>query len=361
MALQSSDWLFSNRTDSFRFVEVEFDEGGKLHNKSEITAIEETGGQIKYQDMTSLKVSASLPFAGDFDLGKNYIRIYSASMLGDKEITLLHGTFLPSRPSLDYSGAAVAGSIECYSLLKVLEDTALEEPLALSEFTDPVGQATLLIAETKLSFIADASTMLLSAPRTYDAGTSYLEVCNDLMEVAGFIPLAIDASGTVRLIRYADPANLTPVWTLRDDTEKVVFGPEVSYDFDTFDVPNKVIAVRSNSKEEESLIATAINEDPLSRFSTVSKGRIITYVETVNEAENLEALQDVAERVLSEKSSAVESVEISHPYLPYNTGDALRLVYTKHGLDFTGVVVSKEIELRRGMPTKTKLRRYVRR
>lgn len=358
MAWQSSDWLSSNRHDAFRYVEVD---RATMRDVRDIGSIEETGGSIKYQDLTSLKVSADLPFVGDFGIGANYLRIYSVSTLGDESITMLHGTFMPSRPSTDYSGAAATGTIDCYSLLKVLDDMAVEEPLTIAPGSDPVGQATLLVADAGLAFIADESAMLLSSSRSYDAGTSYLEICNDLMGVAGFGSLGIDASGAVRLERYMDPTDLSPLWTLRDDRPGVVFGPDVSHDFDVFDVPNKVIAIKSNASDEEPLMATAVNNDPLSVFSTVARGREVVHVATVSDVEDQEALQTVAERILIEKSGAVESIEVRHSFLPYNAGKALRLVYTRHSIDVTGVVVSKELGLERGMPCKARIRRFVRR
>jgi hypothetical protein len=359
---------------------------GVLTNIAEVFEIEETGGSLGYNDLTALKVSAELPYVGNFDIGNDYLRIYSLSSLGEEGSAdyraqeILHGTFLCSRPQTDYTGATASGTVECYSLLKLLEDTALEEPLTLGEGADPVGEATLLIASVGLASVADVSSTLTTSARSYDAGTSYLEVCNDLMGVAGFDTLEIDASGTVRLMRYVDPASLEPRWVLRDDAPDVVFGPEVTQELDTFDVPNRVIAVKSASGDEVPLTAVAVNDDPTSIYSTVSRGRVITYVDTVSdlglkkpevaegeEAEEpsteeiLAALKAIAERTLTTKSSAVESVELAHPYLPYNTGDALRLVYTKHDLDFTGVAVSKTLELKSGMPTKCRLRRFVRR
>ncbi len=354
MAWQYDDWFRSSRLDSFRYAEVD---RSTMLDIRDLDSIEETGGSIKYQDSTELKVSADLPFVGDISLGSNYIRVYSTSVCDNEEITILHGTFIPSRPSTDYSGAVATGTLDCYSLLKILEDTALEEPLTIEAESNPVGEATRLIARAGLPCIADESTTLLSTSHSYDAGTSYLKVCNDLVTIAGFTTLGIDASGAVRLVRAKEPSQLTPVYILRDDVDNVIFSPQVAHDLDIFEVPNKVIAIKSNAKDSTPLIAVAVNDDPLSIYSTVSRGRVVA---KVSDAENQAGLAAIASRVLIEKSSTVESIDLSHPYLPYNIGDALRLVYTKHELDFTGVAVSKTLELKRGMPCKTCLKRFTR-
>jgi len=343
--------------DTFKYVEVD---KNSFQNIREVDAIVECGGTIKFNALTSLKVSAELPFVGDFDLGNNYLRVYSTSWFGGQEINLCHATLIASRPATSYTGTSTTGALECYSLLKLLEDTAIEEPLTYTAGADPVGQATLLISKVGLPFIASSTTMKLSTPRSYEAGTSYLEICNDLLGAAGFCELDIDSLGNVRISKYTDPAYRLPVWTLRDDDKEVVFGAEVSHELDTFDVPNKVIAVMSNV-DKASMIATATNTDPTSVFSTVQRGRTIAHVEKVSDVESQSALTDVAKRVLAEKSSAVESITIEHPFLPFNTGDALALVYTKHQLEFSGIAVSKELLLKRGMFTKTCIRRFVRR
>jgi len=331
-----------------------------MKDLSETDTINETGGTIKYDALSALKVSADLPFVGNFNIGNNYLRVYSVSRLGSKETTILHATLIPSRPATDYSSASATGTLDCYSLLKLLEDAATEEPITYNAGVNATGEATLLIAKVGLPFIADLSSMTLTSPRSYDAGTSYLEICNDLLAVAGFNSLEIDSLGTVRLTKYADPATRSPVWVLRDDDEQVVFSPDVSYEFDTFHVPNKVIAVKSATNSTP-LTATALNDDPASIYSTVSRGRVIAHTETVSDVEGQQALNAVAKRVLAEKSSAVESINIAHPFLPYNTGDALSLSYTKHAFSFTGVAVSKELSLSRGMLCKTRIRRFVRR
>jgi hypothetical protein len=141
----------------------------------------------------------------------------------------------------------------------------------------------------------------------------------------------------------------------------VIFSDVVKYEFNIFEVPNKVIAIKSAADDEAPMTAVAVNSDPQSIYSTVSRGRVVPYIETVSDVENQAALQAVADRVLASKTSAVESVEISHPFLPYWNGDALRLCYTKHDLDLTGIAVSKELSLIPGMVCKTRIRRFVRR
>ena len=357
MAWQFDSWFCSNRRDNFRYVEVD---RLTMADIKEISEIEETGGNVEFQDLTALKVKARLPYVGNFDIGNNYLRIYSQSHLGDESTEILHGTFIASRPQTDYSGAVARGELDCYSLLQLAEETKIGESVTYGEGTSPVSQAKTLLEEAGLTVLSDESDMTLSTPRTYDTGESYLEVANDLLSIAGFSSVGINAMGSAVLRLYTDPSKRAASVTLSDATPHVIYSPIVTHDFDIFDVPNKVVAVYSNPDELAGMSAVAINNDPQSVYSYVSRGRWIEHTEEVNEVENEEALQALADRILVNKSSSVESVELEHSYLPYAMGDNVQLEYTTHALDFLGTAVNKTISLTRGMPCKARLRRFVR-
>lgn len=357
MAWQFDSWFLSNREDNFRYVEVD---RKTMRDIADIDEAEETGGTIDFQDLTSLKVKASLPFVGNFDIGNNYLRIYSQSYSGDESIEILHGTFIVSRPKSDYSGAVVRGTLDCYSLLQLAEEQKLVAPVTYAAGINPVAQAKSLLTAAGLVVISDASTMTLTTPRNYDTGESYLKVANDLLSVAGFSSAGIDAAGNAILSLYRDPSLRAASLVLSDAHPNVIFSPVVSHDFDVFDVPNKVTAVYSNPDDLTGMTATATNIDPQSIYSYVNRGRWIPHVEEVDEVASQTALQAVADRTLVTKSSAVESVEFEHSYVPYAMGDNIQLEYTKHGLDFLGTAVNKTVSLKRGMPCKARLRRFVR-
>lgn len=358
MAWQLSDWFTSSRLDTFEYIEVDKD---TMQDIRVLDTIEETGGTIHYQDLTTIKVTADLPFVGDFDVGNNYIRIYSISELAGESIKILHGTFMPSRPETEYSSASATGTIDCYSLLQLAKEQTLDQPLCIEQGQLAVTKAESLLREVGLNVISDGSLHILSSARNYDAGISYIEVVNDLLSLAAFNSVDIDARGNAQLIAYTDPTNRTPLYTLRDDVNDVNFSPVMKHNFNTFDVPNKVIAVYAPADDESMpMQAIAINSDPQSRYSTVSRGRVVPHVEEVNEVDSQEALQEIADRVLIDKSSAVESVELEHSFIPYNMGDALKIFYTHHNINFTGVAVSKDLSLTRGMRCSTRIRRFVR-
>jgi hypothetical protein len=347
------DWL-SSGTTHFRYV---------LVDRSTMEEVKELdmfipGGQIEFDDLTSVKVSGSLPFIFLPEIGFDYLRIYSISE-DDKHnrAEILHGTFLVSTPSSDIMGRIRTGSASIYSVLQIAYEAVIEQAISIPAGTNAVTYARNLLTGLGLSVIADPSSTTTTTIANYEAGTKKLEIINDLCSIAGFNSANVDGRGNVRLTVYNDP-------TLREPTIEFVdgnrcnFDPVIPYEFDIWEVPNVVVAVMSN--QDTSLSATAKNTNPFSIYSTVRRGREIPHVENVNDIPNITALQQFAERRLAEKSSAVESIVVRHAFRPYNTGDVGRFKYDEADFEFTGAAVKKTIDLIPGMPCSTRFRRFVR-
>lgn len=361
------DWQSSGRHDEFRYVLVDRTTMQEVQNLDMFV----DGGTVEYDDLTTMKVSGSLPFVELPNIGFNYLRVYSISRLGNETEEVLHGTFLVATPSSEIKWGTRTGTASMYSLLQIASDAALYEPVSIPEETKAINYATDILKSLGLSVIADQSDMRLSTTANYDAGTSVLEIANDFCTIAGFDSPSVDVAGNVCLYRYHDPAVKEPSIELVND-ERCVYNPSVHYEYDIFSIPNVVSVIMSN--EDEAMTAIAKNTDPLSIYSTVRRGREIVYTETVRDIEDMEALQALAERRLAEKSSAVESIDVSHSFLPYKTGEVARFVYTgddygffdgrsshtKEDFNFTGVAVKKQIKLVPGMPCETCFRRFVR-
>jgi hypothetical protein len=322
------------------------------------------GGAIDYNDLTSLKASGSLPLSGDLGLGDGYLRVWAECDLDGEHAEVALGTFVASAPSLVYSGRRGAegevlaeGEAELHSLLLLLSQQAFGSPHTVPAGTGAVAHAKGLAESVGLVVDAAPSASALAAPAVFDAGVSCLEAVNWLLAYAGFDGAGVDGMGRVRLVPYTDPAGLAPSVTLTDG-EGCVFAPEVPWELDTFEVPNRVVAVCDGPEAAMSAVAENHGDN---RYSVEAQGRTVTHVERVTQTESQAALRALAERVLSEKTSAVESVEVTHPWLPLSMGDAARLVYGRAGLDLTGVAASQTLSLVPGMPCKTRFRRFVRR
>jgi hypothetical protein len=356
------DWSSSGRTDTFRYVRVD----RASFAETEVLDMVQDGGEVTYNDLTALKASGSVPLIGELDIANDYLRIYSISTLGGETEQIAHGTFLPSVPSLTLTSKRgeneelKTGTAALYSLLQLLAEQAVDAPYSVASGVNALGRAKSLIASVGLNVVADASTAVLVTAANFDAGTSYLEIVNWLLRYADFDSAEVDGYGNVVLKRYVDPAMLSPVVTFGAGPD-CIFMEGVVHEFDMREVPNKVVAVMSG--QDSTMTATAVNEDPFSRYSTVRRNRTIVHVEQVSQIETQAALDEAAKRTLQQLTSAVESVEFDHVFLPFSTGQAARLDYTlpdMEVLDFVGVASSKTVKLSIGMPCRTRLRKFVR-
>ena len=351
------DWFSSSRRqDKLRYVRVDWDSRKEIEELDGILT-----GEIERNDLTSIKSSGSLNYVDEPDIGRDFLRIYSDSyqpQTGER-VSVAHGTYLVSTPSSTYRGAIEEGTADLYSVLQVLAEDAVEEVLCLPAGTVAVSAAAQLITGAKLPVVASANAASLNADAIWDAGTTKLEIINWLMAFAGFSSAQVDGYGNVRLAPYSDPTNKTPVFAFTDD-DQCVFKSGIVREYDIFNTANVITVVCSNS-ETGDMTATAINDDPLSAFSTVSRGRRIVRCETISDVDNQEALQVKADSLLVSETAAVESFEIEHVFVPLEMGDIINLEYNAAGLSRSGLAaVRQTMQLRPGMECKTRFRRFVR-
>ena len=354
------DWADGGRIDEFIYTRVSSE---TLEDVGVLDGIQD-GGEIRYNDLTSIKVSGKIPYLYPPEIGNDYIRVYSVSTLGQEVERIAHGTFIAASPASIITGARnlegralKQGELDLYSLLLILEQKRVTVPYQIDQGIIAVSRAASLVSECSLPVVVEDSSAALISPATFDAGTSYLEIINWLLQYAGFDTAEIDGYGNVRLVRYQDPANLSPAITFEDNA-KCVFAPEISHDFDLLDVPNQVIAVMSN--QDVVLTATATNDDPDNQYSTVSRGRVIAHVEEVSQVSSQEELDAYALRVLQSKTSSVESIIITHVYQPFLMGQGGRALYSRAYFDFVGTAVSQSLKLSKGIICSTRFRKFVR-
>lgn len=350
------DWSYSGRIDTFRYVRVS---GG-----AEIGVVDGVldGGTITRNSLSQLKASATIPYAIEPNIGNDLLRVYSTSVFPDGDVvTIAHGTFLVATPTTSYDGEAQTGDMTLYSVLQNLADEYFAESYVVTAGANAVAAAREIAESAGLNVVASESNTLLNSDSVYtaDFGTK-LTVVNDLLSVAGFGSADVDGYGNVLFSPYVSPANKTASVTFSDTTTKI-FDSLVVREYDTFSVPNVVQAIYSSAQNDTYLFAEAVNDNPASEFSTVSKGRRIVEQIWVTDCESLAALQTVADNGLEDKTSAVESYEITHTYVPLTMGDVLNLDYQKASIYRNDLsATTQDMALSPGMICATTVRRFAR-
>jgi hypothetical protein len=298
-----------------------------------------------------------VPYLDALDIGNDLLRIYSISEASGESETVIHGTFLVSTPETDKTDRTTTGTAQLYSLLLLLQWLKLADPLTLPAGTNAVNYAISMVQAIGLPVVADRSSAKLNDHKVYDSKMNHLEVVNDLLEFAGFRSLGIDGMGNALMRAYRDPSELAPSIMFRSG-ESSTFSPQVKYTRDVFDIPNRLRLICSRP-DEEPMIATAVNDDPNNRYSTVSRGEVIDAdPEEVKDVPSQAALEELAKSRLMSKTSAVESLDLTHTYEPFDVEDGCSVEYGD--LHFSGVIISSDTTLQPGMLSSTKIRRFVR-
>ena len=348
------NWLKQGRTDAFRYVLVEWPTFKELRELQGITDCTITDNAL-----TSLKSSGKLGYARKPDVGDHMVRVYSDSVLGGERKTVCHGTFFATTPSSTWTGAGETGTAEMFSVLWVLQQNKVQGSFTAAKGTNAVKLATQLARGygNNLKVAATPSDRKVKTSHTWDAGTTFLEIVNWLLDFAGYEEADVDAYGNVLMRPYVAPARKSAVATFSDARDSVS-EPSFSRELDAYEVPNKVVCICSNA-DEKPMVAKAVNADPNSPYSTVSRKKTIVRVEKVSDIESKAALQRKARNLLAESTSVVESIEVSHSYQPFRVGDAVQMDYESAGYSRKLVAVSCEKKMVPGIRCKTKARRYV--
>lgn len=346
------NWNSSHRTTSFRYVRVKwptFAEMGVVGDVTDCTIDESL--------FTSLKATGSLDYINLPDIGDDMIRVYSDSILGDKKATVCHGTFFVSTPSGNISEGIKTGTAQMYSTLLVMRQNKFDETYTVEKGKNIIDAAKALVTECKLNAVTTPSDKVTSTAHSWDAGTEYLEIANDLMEMAGYDSLSVSPYGDAIISPAVDLSEKVPAVTI-SDTEDSVGARSFSHELDTYDVPN-VVTVTFTNADNDPMTATAVNDDPENPYSTVSRGKRIVRHETVDEIANQKALNEKAQELLKSSMMPVESIEIPHAYLPFNLGDAVMFDYRRSNMVMKMSAANRTTKMTPSITCETRIRRFV--
>ena len=288
-------------------------------------------------------------------VGEAYIRIYLVTIQNGLRERHPLGTFLVQTPSLSFNGRLQNISVDAYTPL-----------IELKESPPPLGYSIL-----KNSCIMDIAYRLtrerarapvvktecgtpLAMDFTASTDDTWLTFLSDLVANAKY-QFALDEMGRILFFPYQDTASLQPVWTYDDDNSSILY-PDISVDRDLYGIPNVVEVIHSNGAGY--YFVRAVNDDPNSVTSTVSRGREIIHRVTNPDLvgdPTKNQVEDYANQLLRELSVLEYTVSYTHGYCPVRLGDCVRLNYTRAGItNVKAKVISQTIKCEPGCPVTEK-------
>lgn len=305
----------------------------------DISTIQITEGSIK-KELESLRESADVTCLGFQDNTEKWIRIYlDADQDGETGHVALF-TGLASSPEDNYNGSLQECPLECYSVLKPVEDVAL-----LRGWYAPAGVSCSTIVRQLLSptpapvQIAENAPALTSSIIAEEDETNLTMIDKILAAINWRIRLAGD--GTISIEPYP-----TEAAARFDPLENDCIEPDVTVSEDWFSCPNVFMAVNGD------LTAIARDDSVDSPFSTVNRGREVWATESDVDLADGESIEEYAARRLQELQNLKKEVEYNRRFWPdvYPT-DIVTLYYPDQGLNGNYAVTSQSIDLGYGART----------
>lgn len=316
-----------------------------------------SGGSVSRNLDTDSKESGEISVAGEFEPGGRLVRLYAdVTQDGETQAECL-GTFVPNVEGYEYDGAARTYDVELDGRLSELSADVPDYPLTYPLGTPAVAAAREIAEGAGFEVIADESTYVLGANRTYglDEDESKLSIINDLLDLAGFSSARCDAMGRILFERYAKPAARPVAATMREGAG-CTLERSATLKRDVSEVKNVVRCVYET--QDETVIGIATDDLATSEYSTVSLGRrnVGTYRYT-DSATKAQADAKAAE-LLAGMRDVVTAVEVTHVYRPLRLGEVVALSYPSAGIEGKFTIRTQDISLGDAMETECELRSF---
>ena len=288
-------------------------------------------------------------------LGECYIRIYLITIQNGIREKHPLGTFLVQTPSYSFDGKVKNITMDAYTPLLELKEK--NPPIGYSIYKDEnvMERACLVLREQmRAPYVASSKDTKLTDNFVANLDDTWMTFLMDLLANAE-MRLELDELGRVLFAPVQELASLQPVWTFDTDNSSILY-PDFTIDHDLYGIPNVVEVIYSNGKETVSSVA--VNDDPNSPVSTVTRGRIInqriTDPAVIGNPSKAE-LDLFAKRTLKELSSIEYSITFTHGYCPVRIGDCVRLNYEAAGLkNVKAKIISQSIDCTPGCPVASK-------
>lgn len=367
-SLSTEEVLYGDRTTEYRWEilnHIDGDDelvgvldgvsGGKL--KWTQNAAVKGGGNIQVLDLSQSQ--AGTLRISDVDISSCRLRPVMTINKGSSFPEVAWGTYLISFAREEWDATGRVWSLELLDRCTVPAQDKLEETYSVASGTNILQEVRDILATSGENMSIDESvTVTTSSGLVWPAGTSKLTVINELLDVAGYNSLWVDGWGNFRATPRVLPADRSALYELLKVPRELVYGsrsiyrPDWNRERDSFEVPNKVIAIQAAGGEDDSaLTGVWTNEDPESPYSYPSRGRWIVHtIDSVecpegSDAEIVEFLEARARATLIQMSAVQAEVKVKHLPIPIRVSDVVRFSHDVAGIDTRHVVTNTELEV----------------
>ena len=321
-----------------------------------------TGGEFTFNVNATIRGGGSIEYQGEkIDWVQHRIQPwYRTEAHGAEPVEWPLGVFLVATPSTQYTDAGRSVSLELYDKTLILDRDKTPATRQIPAGTNIVDAVRGLLEEagqTRTAIVDSDQTLATSI--VWEPGTTRLRMINDLLEAANYFSIWADGRGIYRAGPYQAPADRGESWGFQDDSASI-YSAEFSHDYDTFEVPNRVVVVGQSDGEEDSEAPVAVVEDESGGpFSKETVGMWITRYEEGQDAADQATLEGIARRFLQEGQQVGSTYNIKHAPIPLDLQDVVRFRRDAESLDFRATVQTVSYSMEVGSLCSTTLREYV--
>lgn len=291
-----------------------------------------SGSVIKATD--GLMESADLTVTALPSDGEVWARIYLAATQESDGAREALFTGLLQAPSTDWTGKREEHTATMYSVLKPAEDVLLPRGYYAPAGTNGAQLAAELLSVSPAPVEVASGSPSLTSSIVAENNETNLSMARRIISALGW-RIRIAGDGTITICPTATERSI-----LLDTRENDVVELSVTDTQDWYSCPN-VLRVVSGTQTE-----TARDDDPNSRYSTISRGREIWAEESRATVNSLESLKDYAERRLKELQNPMRTVTYNRRYLPeLYPGDLVGLHHPVQRIEGEFRIISQKIEL----------------
>lgn len=330
-----TDWT-RTMVQSYEFWLVNRDswaDSEQLHNITSATVVRDVSEETLGHAM--LNTSAML--------GEEYVRIY---LVADGVRECL-GTYLVQTPKSSFDGKVETVSIDCYSPLLELSGDMPPFGFYVAEGANIATTIYNLVSEyAHAPMVYTPADKVLAEPFVADPTETWLSFLSALAARLN-MEFALEPTGRIYLSPMRDTASMQPTYTFTDDNSSILL-PDLSDDNDLYGIPNVCEVIYSTKSSV--MVGRAVNADPSSPISTVSRGRRVLYRDTSPALDDpsQEDVDAYAAQLLRDKSVREHTIAFSHGYCPVKLGDCVFLDYRRAGIRTKARITSQSIECATG-------------
>lgn len=217
---------------------------------------------------------------------------------------------------------------KCYLLKSTTTETILHLPVGTSYLT--AIEQLMVAAGIKLFMTTPNAAVLATDREDWTIGTDYLTIVNELLGEINYDPVWFNSDGyaVLRPSVRASAENIQHTYSGLD--VKSVLSHDCTASVDIWDKPNVFIAVCQNPDLDAPMIATSVNDSPVSSISTFQRGRRIARTYKIKNIADQDALQEFVNNLRNESMLSSETLTIYTANMPdHGIGDTVAVQHPK--------------------------------